>query len=320
MADTDTKNQADAADMLRAWALDEELKKSVMGNPILEPVVKRIARRYTAGERIEDALAAACASMARGHAASLEYTGESVRDPAVAEVETAVFLQLAEVIASSGLPSTVSFDLSHVGSVIDPELGLANAQRIATATAGLGTALMISAEGSDRTDLVLDTYESLSLEHPHVGITLQARLHRTPADLERVLRLPGIVRLVKGAFLEPESIAHPRGSSGLEKAYLHLAQQLLDAGHPTAIATHDDALIEKIRVGNDIALRGTSCEFEMLIGLGTESLDRLHHEGFNTREYVVFGGEWWLYVLNRIAEEPHRVNDAIIDAGRQNHF
>lgn len=314
MVDNSTVRQAEAADVLRTWALDEELKKAVMDNPKLAPIAKRIARRYTAGETIENALDVAYASVARGHAVSLEYMGESVRDPALAESETQRFLQLIEAIGTSGLSSTVSFDLSHVGSIIDPALGLANAQRIAAAMSGRGTALMISAEGSGRTDLVLDIYESLSHEYPYVGITLQARLHRSPTDLERVLRLPGVVRLVKGAFLEPESIAHPRGSAGLTDAYLGLVQQLLDAGHPTSIATHDDVLIERIRMGNDDVLRDENCEFEMLLGLGTESLDRLHHQGFRTREYITFGSDWWLYVLNRIAEQPHRVQDAVIDA------
>lgn len=315
MATFDTTNTADAANTLRAWALDEELKKSVMENPVLLPIAKKIARRYMAGETIDDALAAAQESMARRHTVSIEYTGESVRDPAVAEAETLVLLQLAEAIAASGIPSTVSFDLSHVGSVIDPALGLANARRIAAATAGMGTAMMISAEGSDRTDLVLDTYEKLSAEYPHVGITLQARLHRTSKDLERMLALPGVIRLVKGAFLEPESVAYPRGSEQLEQAYLELVKMLLDSGHPTSIATHDAELVEKIRESNPRTHTSQRCEFEMLIGLGTQTLDRLHDEGLNTREYVIFGNEWWLYVLNRIAEEPHRVFDAITDAG-----
>lgn len=316
MATFDTTNTAaDAANNLRAWALDEELKTSVMENPVLLPIANKIARRYIAGETIDDALAAAQESMARGHTVSIEYTGESVRDPAVAEAETLVLLQLVDAIAASGIPSTVSFDLSHVGSVIDPALGLTNARRIAAATADLGTAMMISAEGSARTDLILDTYEKLSAEYPHVGITLQARLHRTPKDLERVLSLPGAVRLVKGAFMEPESIAYPRGSEQLEQAYLELVKTLLDSGHPTSIATHDAELVEKIRKSNPGTHTSPNCEFEMLIGLGTQTLDRLHDEGLNTREYVIFGNEWWLYVLNRIAEEPHRVFHAITDAG-----
>ena len=286
-----------------------------MNSSALAPVARRIAGRYTAGETIETALDAARASVARGHAVSIEYSGESIRDDELADAETEVFLDLTEAIAVAGLPSTVSFDLSHVGSVIDPALGLRNAQRIAAATARLGTALMVSAEASDRTDLVLDLYEQLSDEHPHVGITLQARLHRTPADLTRVLRRPGTVRLVKGAFAELEQTALLRGTQELEDRYLELAQRLIESGQPTAIATHDPRLLKVILTEGRLQPGPGPVEFEMLLGLGTDLLDRLQADGYRTREYVIFGTEWWLYVLNRIAEQPERVFDAIIDAG-----
>ena len=112
----------------------------------------------------------------------------------------------------------------------------------------------------------------------------------------------------------PESIAHARGSAALHKAYLDLADRLIASGHGTSIATHDTDLIGAI-VERHRGLAGARhVEFEMLLGLGTETLDQLRRDGFATREYAIFGGEWWLYVLNRIAEEPVRVFDAILDA------
>ena len=320
MGDSPQLTTTVAANILRTWALDERMKSAAMGSPALASVAARIARRYMAGDTIADALDVARASIARGHTVSLEYTGESVRDAARANAETEVFLQLIEAIGSVVLPgvalsSTVSFDLTHVGSLVDPALGLANARRMAAATAPLPTALMISAEGSSRTDLILDTYDQLSSDYPHVGITLQARLHRTPRDLDRVLERPGMICLVKGAFLESESDAYARDSTELHEAYLGLAKRLIESGHPVSIATHDLTLIEKIRDRHGAQLVGGEVEFEMLLGLGTAALDKLHRAGLRTREYVAFGGEWWLYVLNRIAEEPERVFDAIVDAG-----
>jgi proline dehydrogenase len=200
-----------------------------------------------------------------------------------------------------------------VGSVVDRDLGYRDAREIAEASAPLGTAMMISAEGSDRTDLVLDLYEALAAEYPHVGITLQARLHRTPEDLERVLALPGTVRLVKGSFLETDLVAWRRGSPELTGAYLALAGRLVAAGHPVMFATHDEALADALIAAHGDALREPGAEFEMLMGLGTDLLDRLHGEGYRTREYVIFGGGWWLYVLNRIAEQPERVLTALAD-------
>ncbi|MFD7311981.1 proline dehydrogenase family protein [Promicromonospora sp. NPDC059942] len=303
-----------AADTLRAWALDEDLKRTVLASPPLAAAAERIARRYTAGATADHAIDAVRAGVRRGHTGSIDYAGESIRDAATARHETDVFLGLIDAVRAADVPTAISFDLSHVGSLVDPGLGLAHARELAAASAPLGTALMISAEGSDRTDLVLDLYEALSAEFDHVGITLQARLHRTPADLRRMLRRPGPVRLVKGAFLESDDVAHKRGSAELTAAYLDLAGELLAARHPVLLATHDEALVDALRERHgDDALQAPGVEFEMLQGLGTELLDRLHHEGFSTREYLIFGDNWWLYALNRIAEDPTRVITALAD-------
>jgi proline dehydrogenase len=306
-----------AADTLRAWALDEDLKRRVMSTPTLARLAAAVAGRYTAGDTADDAIAAARAALARGHRASIDYAGESVRDPDLARRETDVFLTLAAAIGRAGISPTVSFDLSQVGSVIDPELGLRHAREIAGATAPLGTELMISAEGSDRADLALDLYETLAAEYPHVGFTLPARLHRSPDDLERVLARPGTVRLVKGAYLEADAIAWRRGSPELTAAYLALARRLVAAGHPVAFATHDEALADALIAAHGDALRQPGAEFEMLMGLDGGLLDRLHAEGYRTREYVIFGREWWLYALNRIAEQPERVLTALADMNHQ---
>jgi proline dehydrogenase len=311
--DTPDKITERAADTLRAWALDEDLKRRVMSTPALARLAAAVAGRYSAGETVDEAIGAARAGLARGHLASIDYVGESVREAGLARRATDVFLTLAAAIGRAGIPVTVSFDLSHIGSVVDRGLGLRHAREIAEATAALGTALMISAEGSDRTDLVLDLYDALAADYPHVGITLQARLHRTPDDLARVVARPGTVRLVKGSFLETDAVAWRRGSPELTAAYLALAGRLITAGHPVSIATHDEALVDALIAAHGDALRAPGAEFEMLMGLGTDLLDRLHAEGYRTREYVIFGAEWWLYALNRIAEQPERVLAALAD-------
>ena len=120
------------------------------------------------------------------------------------------------------------------------------------------------------------------------------------------------MRLVKGSFLETDAVAWRRGSPELTAAYLALARRFA-AGHPVSFATHDEALVDALIAAHGDALREPRAEFEMLMGLGTGLLDRLHGEGYRTREYVIFGGEWWLYVLNRIAEQPERVLTALAD-------
>jgi proline dehydrogenase len=225
-------------------------------------------------------------------------------------------LELITALRAARIASTVSFDLSHVGLLVDPGLAAENVRAMAKALAPLGTSLMISAEGSDRTDLVLDTYDKLSAEGLPVGITVQARLHRSAADLERVLERPGVIRLVKGAFLEPADTAFPRGSGELRETYLRLAGRILETGHPLSIATHDATLIEDLISEHPDLVSRPEVEFEMLLGLGTSTLDRLHKDGYTTREYSIFGDQWWLYVLNRIAEAPERVFTALVAAAK----
>ncbi|KJF24991.1 proline dehydrogenase [Rhodococcus sp. AD45-ID] len=305
---------AQAADVLRRMALDETLKERTMADPASAAIARRVADRYIGGETMDEAFDRLPAIFARGHKGSIEYTGESVRDADVANAETDVFVELAERIGKTGVDSTVSFDLSHIGLVVDPELCYRNVVRLAEATERAGAELMISAEGSDRTDLVLDIHGRLAERFTHVGVTVQARLHRTAQDIATLLDRPGRIRLVKGAFLEPDSIAYPRGSAELQDAYLTYASKIVKAGHLVAIATHDRDILETLRAEHGSALAAEHVEFEMLLGLGTEQLDALHADGFTTREYVIFGTEWWLYVLNRIAEEPARVYTAIADA------
>jgi len=307
--------RSSAADLLRAWALDEALKARTMADPRLAAVARSIATRYVAGDTVDDALAAARLIMRRGHHVSLEYTGESVRDAAIADRETEVFLALIGRLREAGLPATVSFDLSHIGLLQGADHVHRNGMRLAEAIAPLGTALMVSAEASDRTDLVLAATERLAAEGAPIGLTLQARLHRTADDLERALALPGPLRLVKGAFLESPDVALPRDGAELEHRYLDLAATLIGSGHRANIATHDPVLVDAVVHDHADAVRSGRVEFEMLRGLGTDLLDRLHADGFATREYAIFGTEWWLYVLNRIAEQPDRVFEAILDAG-----
>lgn len=309
-----TDLQAQAADVLRRMALDEALKERTMADPASAAIARRIANRYMGGETIDEAFDHLPAIFARGHKGSIECTGESIRDADVANTETDVFVEIADRIGKSGVDSTVSFDLSHIGLVVDPKLCYRNVVRLAEATERAGTELMISAEGSDRTDLVLDIHARLAQRFSHVGITVQARLHRTAQDLTTLLDRPGRIRLVKGAFLEPDSIAYPRGSAELRDAYLTYVSQTVTSGHLVSIATHDRDILEALRAQHGSELSGDHVEFEMLQGLGTRQLDALHADGFTTREYVLFGTQWWLYVLNRIAEEPERVYTAIIDA------
>ncbi|HWW04780.1 proline dehydrogenase family protein [Collimonas sp.] len=306
-----------AANALRELALNEDAKASFCNDPLLRPFMHRVARRYVAGQTTQDVLERISQINARGHAASAEYMGESCRDEARANAETEVFLALLKAIDGKGLTCSVSLDLSHIGSVIDPELGFLNARKIACAAAAIGREVMISMEGSERADNIYATYARLhaDAELANVGITLPARLHRSAHDLPKLMAYPGRIRLVKGAFLEPEQIAYSRNSPELAASYRRYAAQLLGSGHKCSIATHDRAIQEELTdlITRQGLLGQQHYEFESLIGLGTEQIDGLQKRGFPTREYAVYGEEYFLYVLNRIAEEPVRLYQALLD-------
>ncbi|MGW4890892.1 proline dehydrogenase family protein [Kitasatospora sp. NPDC004240] len=320
MTTTGTTTSGDAADLssraaqvLRALALDEGLKWRVPEDPVLGPLAGKVARRYVAGPTLTDAIGRAREVLAAGHRVNVEYLGESCRDAGRATAETEVFLAAARLLPPG---CSVSLDLSHIGLAVDRELALANASRIARATAETGREMVISAEGSDRTDAVLAVHRALCERFEHVGVTVQARLHRTAEDLPALLALPGRIRLVKGAFPEPESVALPRESPALAAAYLRHAELLAGSGHACSFATHDRELIHRV----DRHLAGLSpdgpapWEFETLLGLGPDRLAAMAAQGHPTREYVVFGTEWWLYVCNRLAEDPQRLLQALLDA------
>ena len=305
-----------AAAALRALALDEQAKDKFCNDPLLQPLMHKVSQRYVAGQTAAQALARVESILARGHAASADYMGESVRDEALAMAETGVFMDLVAGIGQRNLSCSISLDLSHVGSLVDVELGYRNLRRIALAAAAINREVMISMEGVDRADDIYAVYTRLHQQDGlhNVGITVPARRHRTATDLAAMLKLPGRIRLVKGAYLDPDEQSWQRNSDELAAAYRAFARTLLESGHKCSIATHDRAIqAELVTLIQQERIDPRWYEFESLIGLGTGQIDDLSARGYPTREYAVFGAEHFLYVLNRIAEEPIRVYQAVID-------
>ncbi len=309
---------SDAADALRRLALDEGAKAAVLADPRLRAVARRVADRYIAGETLSDALAEIAAVNARGHAASVDYMGESCRAAAIAVHAAEVFTATAERLAAQSLDCSISLDLSHLGLLVDRDLCLRSASAIAAAAAAYGSELVVSAEGSERTDAILECHARLCERHDNVGIRVQARLHRSERDLATLLERPGRICLVKGAYHESQAVAIPRESPALADVFAGYAEALIASGHRCSIATHDAELqaraVAALGARKAPAAAGT-VEFETLQGLGDAGLDALRDAGFATRVYVVFGEEWFLYVCNRIAEEPDiRIPQAVADA------
>lgn len=305
--------EPDVSQALRRLALDERVKAYVLNHSGLYKFLLRAAKRFIGGETLVECVEDARRFNRMGHAVTIDYMGESTRDEAAAEAATSEFLAVVETIRETGLQASVSFDLSHLGALIDLELGFRNASRIAEAARANSAEIMISMEGIDRTDLILTLHERLAREYENVGITLQAYLFRTTCDLMAVLERPGKIRLVKGAYPIPPEAGLPRGSA-LQNVYQEFVETLVTRKHPVSIATHDEALLN---AAHEAHLRhhsaGSIVEFEMLKGVTPDRLERMRRLGYATRVYLPYGREWYLYLCNRLAEHPANIYQAIVD-------
>lgn len=302
-----------AAAALRSVARSETLKAYVGDRPELYETLLRVARRYIAGESLADCLAVARDFHRRGVACTIDAMGESTRDRGTVAAATREFAEVLRSIGGKLLRPSISLDLSHIGLAIDADLAARNLTSLAELAAATDSELMVSMEGSERTDAILNIYEQVGHRFACVGITLQAYLHRTPTDLARVLELPGRVRLVKGAFAEPVDRALPRGAE-LDSRFLRLLATALERGARCSIATHDPTLVRSARELLASSPGAHLAEFEMLLGVQEPLLETLRADGYPVRVYLSYGKEWLLYVCHRLAENPLSILRAVVDA------
>ena len=300
-----------AAETLKKAALNEEAKHFILGNEKLYTVLKKAANRYIGGETLAETVSSIRQLNDAGYGATTDYMGESVRSEKEANEATFEFIRLAQKIKSENLNSSISLDLSHIGLLVSRDLAKQNLQSICEQAATSGQEVIISMEGTDRTDHVLDVYTETLKKHPNVGITVQAYLHRTKEDFKYLLKLSGSIRIVKGAYETPAELSIPRGND-LDEIYLDYVQQLLAKNHRCAIASHD----EKIH-GQTIKLidkyQPTAYVLERLLGICNDELQAYKDADYKCRIYVVYGKEWYLYLCNRWAEHPLNVFRGLAD-------
>lgn len=306
--------ETSAAAALRHIARNEEIKRYIQQRQHLYGPMRKAALRFIGGETLRECMHRAEALNRGGSAVTIDYMGESTQDIQDARDAVAEFRRVAEEIEARGLDASISLDLSHIGLVVDEALTFEHASRIAQAAGEAGAEMMISMEGSERTDVILDMHRRLSERFDNVGITLQAYLFRTDADCATALEPPGRIRLVKGAYEEPPGIAYARGDA-LDARYRDLMERLLASGHSCSIATHDPRLLEHAHEfieRHEVDRR--SVEFEMLHGVTPERLDTMRERGYRVRTYLPYGTEWYLYLCHRLAEYPPNLFGALADA------
>lgn len=298
---------------LRKAALNVEAKEFILNNEALFKTFKKAANRYIGGETLTETIDKVIQQNRNGFKCSMEFMGENTQTLYEANEATNEFIRITHEIKRLNLYSTVSLDLSHIGLTISKELCLNNLDSICKEANKSSIEVIVSAEGVERTDDVIELYKDAHKVHDNIAITLQAYLYRTKDDFKDLIKEKGRIRMVKGAFETPVGLSLPRGEK-LNETYLDYVDQLISQSHKCSIATHHDRiqqevkrLIEKYKPNKDLY------EFESLYGIQTEQLVTLREEGHPTKLYFVYGKEWYLYLCNRIAEYPLNIFQALDD-------
>jgi proline dehydrogenase len=269
-------------------------------------VTRGVVRRFVAGETIEDALRVTRELTAEGLLVSLDHLGEDTLDRATAQAAVQAYRTLAGRLAAEGLASRseMSVKLSAVGQALDEEMALENARLICEAARTAGTMVTIDMEDHSTTDSTLHVVALLRKDFPTTGAVLQASLRRTESDCA-TLGVPGSrVRLCKGAYQEPPSLAWQRPND-IRAAYVRCLSALIAGRALPMAATHDPKLIDATgRIVAAIGGPGFAHEYQMLHGIRPDEQRRLAADGETVRVYVPFGVQWYGYLMRRMAERP----------------
>jgi proline dehydrogenase len=266
------------------------------------------ARRFIAGESIEEAVNTVRTLAERGLLLTLDYLGESVATAAEADAATREYRRILEVIVQSGIERNVSLKLTQLGLDVDRATCIDNLRRILDPATEHGFFVRIDMENAPYTEVTLEIFETLwGLGYRNVGVVLQSYLMRSEADARRIDALGARIRLVKGAYKEPKTVAYQKKSE-VDEAFVRLMRLLLDEGTYPAIATHDPAMIEATK--KYAAEKGYSqdrFEFQMLYGVRRDLQSSLAAEGYRMRVYVPFGSQWYPYFMRRLGERPANI-------------
>lgn len=263
---------------------------------------RALARRFVAGDTLEDAVASAHQLNSAGMSVSLDLLGEEVTRGDEVELALDGYVSCLRRISSENLNANISIKLTQLGLSIDEALAEKALDDLASTAAGLGLTVTIDMEDSSHTQSTVDLYARAKERYDNLGLALQAYLYRTPADLTRLAPLGGHIRLCKGAYVESQTVAFGL-KDDVDAAFARLLEVLMVEGRLlAAIATHDPRLIELTR--NLARNRIAPFEFQMLYGIRPQAQRELATAGYPVRIYVPYGSRWYPYLVRRLAERP----------------
>jgi proline dehydrogenase len=263
---------------------------------------RRVATRFVAGETLDDAVAVTRELNARGFLVSMDHLGEHVSDARLAAQAREDYLACISRVAVEGLQANISVKLTQLGLGLDDGLAEESLRTLAARASAAGITVTVDMEESTLTQVTVDLYSRVQAAYGNLGLALQAYLHRTPADLARVLPLGGHLRLCKGAYDEPEQVALRRRGEVDEAFRRLLADLMVCEGIRPAVATHDHRLVAATRAL--AATRQAPFEFQMLYGIRPSLQAELVAAGYPVRVYVPYGESWYPYLTRRMAERP----------------
>ena len=295
--------------MLRAALLTAARNRTVRRVVERAPVSRNVVRRFVAGTTIDDAVRVTTTLVGDGLTVSLDHLGEDTTEVGHADATTKAYVALLAALAESELSmrAEVSVKLSAVGQALDEAMALDNARAICAAAAAARTTVTLDMEDHTTTDSTLGVLHELRRDFPWVGAVLQAYLHRTEADCRDLASAGSRVRLCKGAYKEPPSVAF-QSRLDVDRSYVRCLRVLMEGPGYPMVATHDPRLVRIACALVDRCDRAKgSYEFQMLYGIRPQEQRRLAADGETVRVYVPYGDEWYGYLMRRLAERPANV-------------
>jgi proline dehydrogenase len=278
----------------------EKLKNFILGFEFAQ----RVSRRFVSGETQEQAIHVVKELNQKGFLATLDHLGENVTNTEEAKNSAEEYLILLDRINQAGVHSNVSCKLTQMGLDLDFEFCLNNVRRIVEKARQYDNFVRIDMEDSPRTEKTLQVCYALHKEYPNVGAVIQSYLYRSEEDVKKLLQNKIRIRLCKGAYKEPKSVAF-QSKKEVDDSFVKLMQMMLKSGVYHGIATHDDKMIKAtIDFANKGNIPKDTFEFQLLYGIRRELQQELTKQGYNVRIYVPYGDQWYPYFMRRMAERP----------------
>lgn len=298
--------------MLRAFFVHLSENRSLRNFAEQSSIGQRVSNRFVAGTEIADAVRVTQAVNRSGMAVSIDNLGENVTNPDEARQSAQLYHQILDAITANGLQANISLKLTHMGLDVDEQLARDLVTGLVSKAASMNPPgfVRVDMEGSPYTQRTLDFVHELHRvpgNSNSVGTVIQAYLKRSEADVEKLLSERIRIRLCKGAYKEPASIAFERKSE-VDANYIKLMKSLMKSGIYHGLATHDENIIREAEAfARRERIPPDAFEFQMLYGIRRDLQQRLVRDGWRMRVYVPFGTEWYPYFMRRLGERPANV-------------